>query len=117
MSNPRICPKCSKQFPHGRMRCNAEPKCETVTVEVIVPVIETPIEVPIEPPDLDIDSDGILGRAGEIMDLVTAKGPLTYKQLAKELDLPYKRIVRLVSQMVRDGIDITRDGKPRTVSL
>jgi len=59
----------------------------------------------------------VKGRADEILDALMAFGPLTYNELAEKMDVTYQRVVRLVSQMVRDGIRLNREGKPRKVSL
>lgn len=105
----RICPRCGDTYPDGVLKCYAKDRtCRGKTEKIIEPVPESEIKE---------DEDGILGRAGEIVDLVTDKGPLTYKDIASELGLSYKRIVRLVSQMVRDGIDLKREGRPRKISL
>ena len=77
-----------------------------------------PIRLVVEPiSEPAKDEDGIKGRAGEIIDLIKDKGPMTYNQIGDALNLSYKRIVRLVSQMVRDGISLLREGKPRKVRI
>lgn len=57
------------------------------------------------------------GRADQIHDTLEELGPLTYNELAEQLGLTYKRVARLVSQMVRDGVKLTREGKPRKVNI
>lgn len=59
----------------------------------------------------------VKGRADEILDALMTFGPLTYNELAKKMDVTYQRVVRLVSQMVRDGVRLNREGRPRKVSL
>lgn len=119
----RQCPKCGKIFRGNRSRCNGYfpggKRCETVTVEIFEDApISPPREGPDKPaPEVKEDEDGIIGRAGEIVDALTKFGPMAYKELAEELGLTYKRVVRLVSQMVRDGVKLKREGRPRKVRL
>jgi len=119
----RQCPKCGKIFRGNRSRCNGYfpggKRCETVTVEIFEDApISPPGEGPDKPgPEIKEDEDGIIGRAGEIVDALTKFGPMAYKELAEELGLTYKRVVRLVSQMVRDGVKLKREGRPRKVRL
>lgn len=72
-----------------------------------------PIPQPLEPEEVP----AFKGRAEEIMYCLREFGPLTYKELADKMDVTYQRVVRLVSQMIRDGIKLKREGKPRKVSL
>ena len=60
------------------------------------------------------------GQADQIHDLLEKiKEPLTYPELGKMLDPPVsaKRAARLVSQMIRDGVELRREGTPRKVSI
>lgn len=119
----RQCPKCGKIFKGNRSRCNGYfpggKRCETVTVEVITakPLQEVPDPRPklteAEPEEVP----AFKGRAEEIIYCLREFGPLTYKELADKMDVTYKRAARLVSQMVRDGVGLKREGKPRKVSL
>jgi len=107
----RICPICGTKYPNDAPRCCAFDRgCRAYTVEYIEPE-------PVEKKEVIEDEDGIIGRAGQIIDLITSQGPMTYNQIGDTLSLSYKRVVRLVSQMVRDGIDLKREGRPRKVSL
>ena len=141
----RQCPKCGKTWKgKGRMRCNAVPKCETVTVEIIDwsdedeamamqdleagemedpfedyedEVEEKPEPGPKEEDDLRED---LVGQADQIHDILEkSANPLTYEELGQLLDPPVspKRAARLVSQMVRDGVELKREGTPRKVSI
>jgi hypothetical protein len=58
-------------------------------------------------------------RAGEVLGVLERSGPLSYEELRSELIPPvtYKRITALVSEMIRDGIPLIREGKPVRVSL
>ena len=58
-------------------------------------------------------------RAGEVLGVLERSGPLSYEELRMELIPPvtYKRITALVSEMIRDGIPLIREGKPVRVSL
>ena len=140
----RQCPKCGKTWKgKGRARCNADPKCETVTVEIIdwtdedeakamqdleAGEMEDPFEdyegeVEEEPepepePEEDLRED-LVGQADQIHDILEKFGPLTYKEVAEKLDpsVSWKRASRLVSQMIRDGVELKREGSPRKVSI
>ncbi len=105
----RICPKCGKKFPWGRMRCNAEPRCDTVTIPYIEPEPEPEIEE-------DLRED-LQGQSDQIHDLLEEKGPLTYPEIGKALGISPTRASRLVGQMIRDGVELKREGSPRKVSL
>jgi len=125
----RQCPKCGKIFKGNRSRCNGYfpggKRCETVTVDIS----DKPIEVepeddmepvhailsPVEPePEKELP---FKGRAGQIIDILMESSPLTYNELAEKMGVTYKRAARLISQMVRDGVNLKREGKPRKVSL
>lgn len=58
-------------------------------------------------------------RAREVLAVLEKTGPLTYEELRNELRPPvtYKRVTALVSEMIRDGIPLRRDGKPVRVGL
>ena len=58
-------------------------------------------------------------RAREVLAVLERSGPLTYEELRKELkpQVTYKRVTALVSEMIRDGIPLKREGKPVRVSL
>jgi hypothetical protein len=58
-------------------------------------------------------------RAGEVLGVLERSGPLSYEELRMELIPPvtYKRVTALVSEMIRDGIPLIREGKPVRVSL
>lgn len=60
-----------------------------------------------------------VSRAREVLAVLDSSGPLTYEQLHIELKPPvtYNRITALVSEMIRDGISLKREGKPVKVSL
>lgn len=117
----RQCPKCGKIFKGNRSRCNGYfpggKRCETVTVEVVVQPPDSGPKLTEAEPELKEDEDGIIGRAGQIVDLIKSQGPMTYKQLAEKMGVTPKRVTRLVSQMFRDGLDIKRVGNPRRVYL
>ena len=58
-------------------------------------------------------------RAREVLAVLERSGALTYEELRKELRPPvtYNRVTALVSEMIRDGIPLTREGKPVRVDL
>ena len=58
-------------------------------------------------------------RAREVLAVLERCGPLTYKELRRELKptISYKRVTALVSEMIRDGVPLDREGKPVKVSL
>ncbi len=116
-----ICPKCGKKFPFNRERCNAIPKCETITVPYVKPEPESEIE-PESEEVAEIEEDlreDLKGQADQIHDILEDVGSLPYKELGEMLEPPVspKRVARLVSQMVRDGVELKREGSPRKVSL
>lgn len=106
----RICPKCGKKFPFNRERCNALPKCETVTVPY-VEVTDSESEV-----EEDLRED-LKGQADIIHDLLETYGPMTYERIAKLIGVSPKRASNIVSVMIRDGVELKREGSPRTVSI
>lgn len=57
------------------------------------------------------------GQADQIHDLLEEHGPMTYKELAEKLDVSPKRASNIVSVMIRDGVELKREGKPRKVSI
>jgi hypothetical protein len=58
-------------------------------------------------------------RAREVLAVLENRGALTYEELRKELkpQISYKRVTALVSEMIRDGIPLKREGKPVRVIL
>jgi hypothetical protein len=58
-------------------------------------------------------------RAREVLTVLERCGALTYEELRRELkpQISYNRVTALVSEMIRDGIPLEREGKPVTVSL
>ena len=58
-------------------------------------------------------------RAREVLAVLERRGPLTYEELRKELkpEVTYNRVTALVSEMIRDGVPLLREGKPVRVSL
>jgi hypothetical protein len=58
-------------------------------------------------------------RAREVLGVLERCGPLTYEELRKELkpEVTYNRVTALVSEMIRDGVLLQREGKPVRVSL
>lgn len=58
-------------------------------------------------------------RAREVLGVLERAGPLTYEELRKALNPPitYNRVTALVSEMIRDGIPLKREGKPVVVSV
>lgn len=58
-------------------------------------------------------------RAREVLAVLESCGPLTYEELRRELKptITYKRVTALVSEMIRDGVPLVRQGKPVKVSL
>ena len=58
-------------------------------------------------------------RAREVLAVLERCGPLTYEELRRELKptISYKRVTALVSEMIRDGVPLDREGKPVRVSL
>lgn len=58
-------------------------------------------------------------RAREVLTILEKCGELTYEELRKEIKpvISYKRVTALVSEMIRDGIPLLREGKPVRVRL
>jgi hypothetical protein len=58
-------------------------------------------------------------RAREVLAVLERCGPVTYEELRKELrpEVTYNRVTALVSEMIRDGVPLQREGKPVRVSL
>jgi hypothetical protein len=58
-------------------------------------------------------------RAREVITVLERCGELTYEELRRELkpQVSYNRVTALVSEMIRDGVPLGRDGKPVRVSL
>lgn len=67
-------------------------------------------------PELDLRED-LKGQSDQIHDLLEEKGPLTYDEIGKALDISPTRASRLVGQMIQNGVELTREGSPRKVSL
>lgn len=128
----RKCPRCGMMFPEDRKVCTTR-GCKRRTVEVIewsdedeamaVKDLEDGIMAdPFEDYDEDEDDsrEDLVGQSDQIHDLLEKiKEPLTYPELGQLLDPPVspKRAARLVSQMIRDGVELKREGTPRKVSL
>ena len=133
----RKCPKCGKKFKGPENRCymsyGSPPiKCDTVTVEILEwteedeaeaakdleeGLAEDPLEDDeIENEDEDLRED-LKGQSDQIHDLLEKFGPLTYKELAEKLDVSPKRASNIVGTMIRDGVELKREGSPRKVSL
>lgn len=53
-------------------------------------------------------------RAREVIAVLESHGSMTYEELRKELKPPvsYNRVTALVSEMIRDGIPLKREGEP-----
>ena len=139
----RECPKCGMLFPEDRKVCTTR-GCKRKTVEVIDWTDEDeakamedledgimadpfedydedepepgPEEDPVPEPDLRED---LKGQSDQIHDLLEEYGSLTYAGIGEMLDPPVTptRASRLVGQMIRDGVELKREGSPRTVSL
>ena len=134
----RQCPKCGKKWPDDEDRCRAsygQParKCDTVTVDekdytdesesmAVEDLEEGLVEDPFEDEDKAEDEDlreDLVGQADQIHDILEKSGPLTYAEISKKLDPPVsaKRAARLIGQMIRDGVELKREGSPREVSI
>ena len=109
----RQCPKYGKMFASNvEDRCNMSygtpaRKCDTVNVPYVEPEPE---------PEEDLRED-LQGQSDQIHDLLEELGPLTYKELAEKLGVSPKRASNIVGTMIRDGVELKREGKPRKVSL
>ena len=133
----RQCPKCGKKWPDGENRCRGVPKCETVTVEIIdwsdedeAKAMQDLEEGEMLDPFEDYDEvepfaeedlrEDLKGQSDQIHDILEkSTNPLTYEELGQLLDNPVSadRASRLVSQMIRDGVELKREGSPRKVSI
>ncbi len=90
-------------------------KCETMTVPYIEPEPKPEVE-----PEPEVEEDlreDLKGQADLIHDLLEEKGPLTYPEIGKALSVSPKRASNIVSVMIRDGVELKREGSPRKVSL
>jgi hypothetical protein len=58
-------------------------------------------------------------RAREVLAVLETSGAQTYEELRRELKptISYNRVTALVSEMIRDGVPLRREGKPVKVSL
>lgn len=58
-------------------------------------------------------------RAREVLRVLERCGALTYEELRRELKpkVSYNRVTALVSEMIRDGVPLVREGKPVRVNL
>ena len=58
-------------------------------------------------------------RARAVIAVLENHGPLAYEELCKALkpSVSYNRVTALVSEMIRDGIPLKREGKPVRVTL
>ena len=65
------------------------------------------------------DDSGKKRRAREVLRALERCGELTYEELRRELkpQVSYNRVTALVSEMIRDGVPLTREGRPVRVSL
>ena len=63
--------------------------------------------------------EDLKGQSDQIHDILEKSKPLTYDQIAINMYPPVseKRVSRLVGQMIRDGVELKREGSPRKVSL
>ncbi len=143
----RQCPKCGRLFPEDRKVCNLRGcKRKTVEVidwtdtdkakatqDLEDGILEDPFEDYEEPepgpepedevetkpePEPDLRED-LKGQADQIHDILEDVGPLTYTEISKKLDPPVSahRASRLIGQMIRDGVELKREGSPRKVSI
>lgn len=71
-----------------------------------------------EPDEPDLRED-LRGQADQIHDLLEIYASMTYEEIGQKLNPPVspKRASRLIGQMIRDGVDLVREGVPRKVSL
>ena len=140
----RQCPKCGMMFPEDRKVCTTR-GCKRRTIEVIDwtdedeakamqdledGIMADPFEdcepkpkakpkpkpKPEPKPEPDLRED-LKGQSDEIHDILEKVGPLTYEEIGKGLGITPKRASRLVGQMIRDGVELKREGSPRKVSL
>ncbi len=77
-----------------------------------------PKSKPKSEPEPDLRED-LKGQSDQIHDLLEIYGNLTYDRIAELLDPPVSptRASRLIGQMIRDGVELKREGTPRKVSL
>ena len=73
-----------------------------------------PEEDPVPEPDLRED---LKGQSDQIHDLLEEHGAMTYHDIGNALGVSPKRASRIVGQMIRDGVELKREGTPRKVSL
>lgn len=114
----RICPKCGKTWPDGENRCRMSygtpgVKCDTVTIPYVP---DEPEEELTEDVKEDLRED-LKSQADLIHDLLEEKGPMTYEEIGKALGISKKRASNIVSNMIRDGVELKREGKPRKVTI
>ena len=138
----RICPRCGRLFPEDRKVCNLR-GCKRKTVEVIDwtdedearamedledgimadpfedyhPKAKPKAKPAPEEPDLRED---LKGQSDQIHDILEKSNhPLSYEQIGKNMYPPVneKRAARIIGQMIRDGVELKREGSPRKVSL
>ena len=132
----RQCPKCGKIFKGPEKRCymsygSPPRKCDTVTEEVIdwtdedeveankdleEGLAEDPLEDDEDANEEDLRED-LKGQSDQIHDLLEKYGPMTYDEIGIELNVSPKRASNIVGTMIRDGVGLKREGKPRKVSL
>ena len=67
----------------------------------------------------DVKESDKIRRAREVLAVLENQGALTYEELRKELrpQISYKRVTALVSEMIRDGIPLKREGRPVRIIL
>ena len=123
-----ICPKCGKKYrsdkPDICMMSYGQParKCEATTVPYTEPEPEPEIEpekdksLLVSFPEPNLRED-LKGQADLIHDLIEESGPMTYAEIGEKLFVSPKRASNNVSVMIRDGVELKREGSPRKVSL
>ncbi len=79
-------------------------------------------EVESDEPEPEIEEDlreDLRGQADQIHDILEDVGSLTYEELGNMLEPPVKakRASNIVSTMIRDGVELKREGSPRKVSI
>lgn len=75
---------------------------------------------PVPEPEPEVEEDlreDLKGQSDQIHDLLEELGSMTYAEIGIEINVSPKRAARLISQMVRDGVKLKREGKPRKVSI
>ena len=133
----RQCPKCGKKWPDDEDRCRASygtpaRKCDTVTVDekdytdekesmavedLEEGLSEDPFEDEDEAQDTEDLREDLKGQADLIHDLLEEKGPLTYAEIGEAIGVRPKRASNIISVMIRDGVELKREGSPRKVSI